>query len=168
MSKVEAIKEIIDIIESKGNAYKHENRCQKKCGLTFLYIPCIFYSTTVRILICPFNCVFNKNTQCNPISSILIGTSVTLNSDKCIMNGCEKINEKYKITNLHLNKMEVREIVIYAANKIKTNTNMKTKYEIADYIGSLTFKINYKLYPTPYDIIQLADAPLDKYKSLDF
>jgi len=152
MSKVEAIKEIIDIIESKGNAYKHENRCQKKCGLTFLYIPCIFYSTTVRILICPFNCVFNKNTQCNPISSILIGTSVTLNSDKCIMNGCEKINEKYKITNLHLNK----------------NTNMKTKYEIADYIGSLTFKINYKLYPTPYDIIQLADAPLDKYKSLDF
>jgi hypothetical protein len=137
-SKIIKFKHVIDLIIEKGDNYKNKNRTVTKVYFSFCCLPCILYSTTVRILSCPFQCIFNNQTRCNPLAACLIGSCITDNSDVCLCATLDTIDEKHKIGYKDmLTREEKIEILNYISEKISTIQDVKIQYALCDYVSNL-------------------------------
>ena len=76
------------ILPDKKPKFMHSNKeriCLKTCCVIGC-IPCCFYSTMVRLLMCPCTC-----------GGSLGGTSLSKASDDCMINCCTEIDKKNKV-----------------------------------------------------------------------
>lgn len=159
MSEVTNAKLVIDDIAKSGNNYVIANDINRKCLNLFIPIecmPCIAYSTVVRIISCPFQCLLNRQTHCNPLASLLTDSTLTMNSDKCIFTKWERNNKKQYIESHILNDNDCKELIVYTSKKIEEVNAIKIKYALADALTNVTYKLYFKRYPTPSDIINYA------------
>lgn len=155
---------VIDDIAKSGNNYAIANDMHRTCRNLLIPIecmPCIAYSMVIRIISCPFQCLLSRHTQCNPIASLLTDSTLTMNSDKCIFKKWETNNKKQFIESHILSDDECRQLIVYTSKKIEEVNAIKIKYALADALTNVTYKLYYKRYPTPSDIINYA-ANIDK------
>jgi hypothetical protein len=138
---VEIVKGVIDNLSEYGVAYKKKHRCLKKTCVFVSCTPCILFSTFVRIIYCPFQCIFNKEVKYNPIISCLIDSKLSMASDNCIYMSIKGVDETMKLPIMPLltNEQEI-EVILYAADVIKKTKKIPNQYSISDFICILMFK----------------------------
>lgn len=149
---------VIDKVYKDQKVYKYStpSRVTSHVCIPLACSPCIAWSTIARVLSCPFNCLFNKHTACNPISSLLTDSALTQTSDTCISSVYDHIDEKHSIRHIVPDE-SANEIIIYAAKKIRETPSTKVQYLICDVISPLLL-YNYSIArPTPSGIVELAD-----------
>lgn len=157
MSNIMNAKLIIDDIAKTGENYViHNNRKCRNFMIPLQCLPCITYSTVARIISCPFQCLLNRHTQCNPITSLFTDSTLTMTSDRCIFSKWKKNNEKQYIHAKGLTRVELEELVVYTSEKIKEATIIKTKYALADALSYVTCELYIEVNPTPEYIITTA------------
>lgn len=154
MSALTNAKLLIDNIVSNGHNYKDDKRIVKNLLFPIQCLPCIFFSTVVRIILCPVQCLFNEKMRCNPCFSLLVDSSASMNSDKCICNRWDNINEKNTIQMNGLSNDDMMIIISYAAEKIMSTKNIQTKYAISDLLSPIMYKFTYIMSPTPDDVLR--------------
>lgn len=155
-----AAKVMIDDVALYGHNYKHNDRCARIGVASCLMSPCITFSALGRLLLCPFQCICNDKVFCNPIYSMLIGSCITDNSDKFLIRVYSDINRK-NVLGYCFNEKCAKEIILYAAEKIRNSTKTGTKYAIADCVSQLMNIVSNVINSTPHDVLKYADGCME-------
>lgn len=155
MSALTNAKLIIDNVMINGHNYRNEKRFLKQLLFPLQCFPCICFSATARILLCPIQCLFNPKIKCNPCFSLLVDSSASMNSDKCIFDRWDDINKKNTISVVGLSNQDMISVISYASEKINITTDVRTKYAIADVVSTITYKFSYIISPTPDDVLNI-------------
>lgn len=158
MSALINAKLIIDNIVLNGHNYKDDKRLVKKLLIPIQCLPCICFSVTMRILLCPIQCLFNEKIRCNPCFSLLVDSSASMSSDKCICDRLKTIDERITIKTTGLSNEDMMTIISYATEKILSAKNIQTKYAISDLLSSIMYKCTYNVSPTPDDVLRFGNS----------
>lgn len=138
MSFVQSAKDCIDHVVNNKSIFVHKHKTCMNLSTLCYCLPCITCSIIIRIIACPLQCLINKHTACNPITSCIVQSPLSQQSDTCIFNymkECEKdVRIKYSF---RITKDEIDEIMIYASKEIKKTNDIKLKYMISDCVSGL-------------------------------
>lgn len=138
MSFVQTSIEKIDLVVKNKSIYVYKYKTINKSSTLLFCFPCILYSTCIRLVSCPFQCLTNKHTFCNPVTSCFIQSKISQQSDECVFNYLKECDKKIKIKNSYTIKdEEINEILKYASNKIQNTNEIKVKYAIAECVSDL-------------------------------
>lgn len=160
MSAFTNAKLVIDNIAITGNNYANSNRVCLNLTFPIKCMPCLLYSTIVRLICCPFQCLLNRDVHCNPLFALLVDSNLSMNSDKCLFTKWKTDNKKLHIDSKLLSEDECKELIVYASEKIEGVRIVKTKYSIADSVSDISYRLSFRAYATPDHILNLAK----KYK----
>jgi hypothetical protein len=153
-------KNIIDNAFTKGSSYMNGpvRRTGDVICISFTCIPCISWSVLARLICCPYQCVANKTTCCNPLASLMTDNALTMNSsDKCLIATCEAAFKKGRIVSMP-SEEDNNAVILYAAAKVReAGSDIKAKYAIVDVVESLVFGTRFIVTLTPASLLQLAD-----------
>jgi hypothetical protein len=145
-------KKAIDNIASTGIAYKEDHRSTKKCMVLAICTPCIIFSGFVRLISCPFQCLFNRDVSCNPVFACLTDSSLTMPSDECVFSSLNSVDDV--VTLPIMTDEEQIEVLKYAANAIQNNTPIiKHRYAIATFVQPIMFTQTLSVNSTPSSVI---------------
>lgn len=145
-------------IASTGVAYEMKHRTATK-GLVFLSCtPCIIFSVLTRLISCPFQCLFNKDVSCNPAFACLIDSMLTMPSDRCVYEAVKNVDIVVKSPlTIPMTDDEEIEVLKYAASMIRTTTNIKHRYAIANFVEFIMLKQTKEVNSTPSSVITAAE-----------
>lgn len=154
---LESAKAAIDYIVKHKTVYK--NNVAKRTGAyicaAFCCSPCYLWSCFARIICCPVQCIVSKNTRCNPLTSLLTDSDATIGSDTCLSECCDAIDEKTQIK-LVVPEDDIKQIIVYASQRIQDQEDAKVKYMISDAITPIVKSYKYTVDVTPQTVISYA------------
>lgn len=153
---IKQAKKVIDDVIANRSIYVNTNRASKKMCIATCCSPCIFFSFVTRVLSCPFQCMFNPKTGCNPCIACVIDSRITQASDKCICNSCDEVDQKRIVLWSMYNEFN-DQIILYAAEKIVEADDVVIKYAITDCVISVVQFMSPVRDITPMTILALAN-----------
>lgn len=150
----DAQKTIDEVVQSR-TSYANKSRKSTICCLTICCTPCCLYSSIVRILSCPVQCMCNPRIRCNPLAACLTDSCLTSGSDSCITAACDQVNKKNTV-NRASTRAENLDIIKYAASKIIETQDMKIKYAVTDAVAPVLRTFAFLKEPTPALVLEIA------------
>lgn len=156
---VEDAKKTIDLVTDARSPYITKSRPAGICWITVCCSPCFIYSTVMRIISCPIQCVCNSKIKCNPLAACLVDSCATSSSDNCIAVACTEVNKKHAVSRCRT-KDENMEIIKYAAAKILATSDIKVRYAITDVVAPVIRSLAFLKEPTPALVLELAGESL--------
>jgi len=152
-------KQIIDYTATHGTnkRYSKAKRIGNGVCLTICCSPCFIWSTVVRAVSCPFQCMFNSKVGCNPLAALLRDSCITTKSDECISTGFDSLDEKLVVVTME-NNHDNFEIILYAAAKIRATTDKRIWYAIADAMQPIMRTVTYTTCVSPNTILKAAES----------
>ena len=159
-------KRVIDLVCSQRSGYHlSSNRRALKCCTSFCLLPCFCFSILSRFLLCPFQCISNREVGCNPLYACLIDSDLSHKSDRIIIDSYEYIDKKHRVL-FHANVSEYEPAILYAADKISSTDDIKLQYMICEVMNEIFYLYTHGTSSlSPSSIVSLAEKIRSDQKS---